>query len=305
MTLEQVIERFTMFPKYMGHGAGKMSKRFKCSRVDIYNARKIVRLQKKKKGAKILLFDIESSPSIVFSFNRFNTNIYIDQVIKDPIMLTWSAKWLFSEDVMSDRITSKEVLSFNDYRIVKSLWNMVNEADIVIAHYGDKFDIPMLNARAVINNIKPFSFTESIDTKRVSSKHFRFPSNKLDALATYLGVDNKIKTDFSLWKRCMNGEEKALEEMNTYCDQDVRTLEDVYLKLRPYIKSHPNLGLYMDSLDSVCANCGSSNLEEEKSYYTRTSKFKVFRCECGAMNRVRQNSFPKESRPNLIVSNAK
>jgi DNA-directed RNA polymerase subunit RPC12/RpoP len=66
--------------------------------------------------------------------------------------------------------------------------------------------------------------------------------------------------------------------MIKYNNQDVRGLEDVYLKLRPYIKNHPNLGVIMG--DSVCPNCGSSHLEEEynKFYYTSANKFQIYRC---------------------------
>ena len=308
MNLQQVIEKFTKYPKYMECGAGKLSRRFRCSKEDIYKARRIVREEKNRVirgNIKILVFDIETTPTISYTWRRFQENIGLDQVIHDPIMLTWSAMWLDSDDVMSDRLTPEEVLSFNDYRIVKSLWELINEADVVVAHYGDKFDIPMLNARAIINDIPPFSFAESIDTKRIASKHFKFPSNKLDALATYFGFENKIKTDFMLWRRCMEGDDDAIEEMSIYCDQDVRILKKVYLKLRPYIKSHPNVGLYVDTNKPVCSHCGSSNLTEDGSYYTRASKFKVFRCECGALSRVRQSSFKGLKSKDLLVSNAK
>ena len=108
------------------------------NKADVYEARRLAKEKISKKTKcklpKILIFDIESSPSKVYSFGRFNVNIYLDQVIQDPIMLTWSAKWLFSDTVMSDRLTPEEVLKVDDYRIVKSLWSLLNEADIVVAH---------------------------------------------------------------------------------------------------------------------------------------------------------------------------
>ena len=66
----------------------------------------------------------------------------------------------------------------------------------------------------------------------------------------------KMDTDFELWAQCMQGNDSSLEYMEKYNRYDVELLEEVYLKLRPWIKSHPNVGLYMETEESVCANCG-------------------------------------------------
>jgi uncharacterized protein YprB with RNaseH-like and TPR domain len=305
MTLDQVVEKFRKFPKYMQSGAGKMSRRFKCSKETIKEAKRIVRGFKNPSLPKILVFDIETSPTISYTWRRFKENISLDQVIQDPIMLTWSAKWLYGTEIMSDKITVEEVKKFDDYRIVKSLWDLINEADMVVAHYGNGFDVPMMNARAILNGLPPYSVTTSIDTKKEASKVFRFPSNKLDALGEYFGVGKKIKTDFMLWRRCLEGEQAAIDEMSTYNDQDVVVLEEVYLKLRPYIKAHPNVGLYLESDKPVCSNCGSDHLHTEGSYYTNTGRYTVYRCECGAMSRVRSSNYPKNVRKQLLTSVAK
>lgn len=312
MSFEEIVQKFIDNPCYLTNGAGLLSSKWGVSKDIIKAARKEVRnkskqLQKsneisKSKLPKVLIFDIESSPSITYSFGRFQVNIGIDQVIQDPIFLTWSAKWLYSSEILSDKITQEEVLEGDDYRIVKSLWDLVDEADIVVAHYGDKFDIPMLNYRAIIHDLKPFSSVKSIDTKKVASASFKFPSNKLDAIAGYFGVGNKIKTDFDLWKRCLNGDEDAITEMDVYCNQDVKILEDVYLRLRPYIKSHPNLGVYNEMEQNQCSMCGSTDLKEEGFYYTNTAKYNQYRCSCGALSRGRTNILTKDKKKKLLTS---
>lgn len=304
MTLEQVINKFQNHPVYMGMGAGKLSRQWKCSREDIYTARKIVR-SKKKTGRlpKILIFDIETAASIVYAFNRWNENIGLEKVIQDPYVLTWSAKWLYSTEVLSDRCTPEEAIKADDRRIVKSLWNLLNEADMTVAHYGDNYDTPWMNSRFIIHGLNPPNVVSTIDTKKIASKYFKFPSNKLDALAGYFGLGGKIKTSFSLWSSCMQGNQQALIDMNTYCDQDVRVLEEVYLKLRPYIKGHPNVGLYLESDVPVCPNCGSKHLHQEtQDYYTPTGRYSVYRCECGALSRCRTHNMDKEKRQVLVTS---
>ena len=311
MELERIVEKFVSKPKYMLYGAGHLSKLWDCDREDVYTAKKQVRgsssiivEQVKKRLPKILIFDIESSPSISYTFGRFKTNVNWDQVEQEPIMLTWSAKFLYSADVMSDKITPEEALRADDKRIVTRLHKLMSESDIVIAHYGDRFDIPLLNARAILNGLPPYNTVNSIDTKKVASATFKFPSNKLDALAKYFGLDGKIKTEFQLWIDCLKGIPSAIEEMRVYNVQDVIALEEVYLKLRPYIKAHPNVSLYNDIQEKQCCSCGSLNVEEieDKLYYTTTGAYAMYRCKCGAISRGRKTVLPKSKNINTLTS---
>jgi len=254
----------------------------------------------------ILLLDIETAPIDAYVWSLWKQNVYIDQIISNWFMLTWSAKWLFDDKVMAQRLTPEEVELEDDKRITKKLWNLLNKADIVIAHNGDKFDIPKILSRCIVNDIKPPTPYQSIDTCKVARKQFGFSSNKLDALATEFGFENKIDTDFNLWKRCRRGEKKALKEMEEYNRYDVVLLEEVYLKLRPYIKSHPNLGLYNDVVTPQCGNCGSENIEWKGDYYfTPAGKYKAFICECGAVNRTKFNELGTRKNKTLLRSTAR
>lgn len=233
--------------------------------------------------------DLETAPIKAFVWRLWKQDVYIDQIISDWFLLTFSAKWLGSNEVISGRLTGKEALEESDYRIVKDLWNLIDEADIVIAHNGNSFDIPKMKARFAINGLPPTSFYQQIDTKVIAAKEFGFTSNKLDFLAQTFGISKKIHTEFELWARCMKGEDKALEEMEIYNRHDVEILEEVYLKLRPYIKNHPNMGLYQDSNSDVCPTCGGTHLKEYKFYYTSIGKFQVYKCEdCNALSRSRK-----------------
>lgn len=134
---------------------------------------------------------------------------------------------------MSNVLTPEEVIKEDDSRIVKNLWKLLDEADIVIAHNGKRFDIPKINSRFILNGCPPPSFYKQIDTKEVASRNFGFSSNKLDALAGYFNIRHKDDTDFDLWVRCLKGDKKALQYMEKYNIGDIEILEKVYLKLRP------------------------------------------------------------------------
>lgn len=258
---------------------------------------------------KILVFDIETSPlqAYVFQSQVWNARISDDAVLSQWFMLSWAAKWLFDTEIMADGLTGREALKEDDKRISKSLWKLLNEADIVIAHNGDRFDVPNLNTRFVVNGLNRPAPYQSIDTLKVAKKQFGFTHNSLNALAKVFGFDVKLETDFELWKRCVAGDEEALVYMKDYNKGDVQLLEDVYLKLRPWINSHPNIGLYLLSDGEVCPNCGSSEISwvKGKYYYTQTSRFPVYTCKCGAYGRSRKSDLSKEVSKKLGVGLAR
>jgi len=254
-------------------------------------------------NVKILVFDIETSPMVAYVWARWKQNVYLEQTISEWFMLCWAAKWIGGE-MMSDCVTPEEAVSEDDKRITKSLWMLLNEADIVIAHNGSKFDIPKMNSRFAVHGLKPPSPYRQIDTCTVASKQFGFSSNKLDALAGYFGIRHKDETSFELWKKCVNGDGEALDYMRTYNISDVEILEKVYFKLRPWIKNHPNLSLYIESDEEACPFCGSHNLNETGTfYYTQVSKFSNLRCaDCDGIARRRVSEYPKSKRKNLVTA---
>lgn len=240
-------------------------------------------------SAKILILDIETAPMEAYVWGIWEQNINYDSIKSHWFILTWSAKWLFDKKVYSDKLTSKEAISENDKRIMKSLWSLLDEADIVIAHNGDKFDIPKINTRFLYHDIHPPMPYLTIDTLKHLRK-FSLPSNKLDNANKYLSLTPKKDNEgMPLWIKCRKGDEKALRDMELYNIQDVRSLEETYLRIRPWIKPHPNVGLHVAENILVCPTCGHDELREEGTYQTQASIFKALRCtSCGAVSRQRK-----------------
>ena len=261
--------------------------------------------KEEKKNPKVLVFDIETSPITCYTWGLYKQNISPDNVIKDWAILSWSAKWLFDSEIMSEVVTPEEAMNRTEGSIIKGIWKLLDEASVVLAHNGKNFDVRKLNAKFLLHGLKPPMPYQIIDTYQESKKNFAFTSNKLDYILKMLGLSQKIHTDFSLWKRCVAGDSEALEEMVTYNRQDVLALEEFYVLLRPWIKCHPNMSLFMD-LDSdvsVCTNCGSNDLTERGFYTTTVNKYKAFRCNsCGAICRSRFSEINKKLNENILVS---
>lgn len=260
-------------------------------------------LEKLGKIPNILVFDIETAPLEVYTWGLYDQTININQIKHDWFVLCWSAKWLFDDQIMTGVLTKREALDKNDKNIVEKIWKLFDKADIIIAHNGDRFDIAKLNARFLKHELGQPSPYKTIDTLKVARKEFRLTSNKLDYICDYTGLDRKIETGgFDLWKRCVQGDTKALKLMDEYCQNDVIILEQMYLKLRPYIKNHPNLALYMESDYEVCPNCGSDKLKWGYLYRTRVNQYDCAKCQsCGAFMRARKSGLDKEKK-DLILS---
>jgi len=263
-------------------------------------------ISKPEPYAKVLLLDIETSPLQAYVWQRWKQNIHSEQMISEWFMISWSAKWLYKPDTLSDVLTPDEAINEDDSRIIESLWKLLDEASIIIAHNGDRFDIPKINSRFIFHGLVPPSPYRSIDTCNVAKKHFGFSSNKLDELCKHFGMGQKINTSFSLWSDCLKGDQKALKEMETYNRKDVVLLEELYVKLRPWIRSHPNIGIYMDGNKQRCCNCGSDKLIKNGYYYTNVAKYQALRCkDCGAPARDRTNLLTKAEKEKLKVPTAR
>ncbi len=72
-------------------------------------------------------------------------------------MISWAPKWLGSKEVMSECLTPEEILNEDDDRIIKHLWQLMDQADIVVAHNGKRFDVPKMNSRFILAGLPPTS----------------------------------------------------------------------------------------------------------------------------------------------------
>lgn len=250
--------------------------------------------------AKILVIDIETAPTEAFIWKLWKENIGINQIIDDGYILSYSCKWLLDPTTYSSVLTTREAIMKDDSRLLQELWKWLDEADIVIAHNAKGFDIPTINTRFIYYGLIPPRSYQIIDTLDVARRHFRFQSNKLDYITKYLGLNGKKEhSGFEMWSGCVRGNVDSLREMEEYNRQDVTELEDLYMLLRPWIKPHPNMGLFKDDGEKGCPTCGSENISERGYYYTPMNKYKEFVCnECGASGRSRY----AERKPKELLS---
>jgi DNA polymerase elongation subunit (family B) len=221
------------------------------------------------RNPKIVLWDIETCSMVVNTWGLYPKYISHDNIIEDWSIICGAWKTLGSDKTYAVKVDPKDPR--NDYEVVKKLRDVLVDADIIIAHNGDKFDWRKLNARLICHGLDPLPKVPSVDTLKEVRKIAAFSSNRLDFLAKKLVGEGKLSTGYGLWLDVMKGSRKALNEMVEYCKVDVVRLEQVYLKLRPYMKSHPHVGaIYGEERHHSCPKCGSELLATSKMRYTAT-----------------------------------
>lgn len=261
------------------------------------------------KYCNILILDIETAPLLSFCWGIWEQNLSFEQIQSDWFVFTWSAKWLFEKKVYSAKLTGKEAKEQNDKRIMQSVWQLLDKADIVITHNGDKFDIKRLNTRFLIHGMPPPMPYLSIDTLKHNKKQFAHSSNKLDYINHSLKAPRKMEHEgFPMWIKCYRGDEKALATMERYNIKDVLILETMYLRIRNWIKPHPNITLHItDEKVERCPTCGSDDLKKAQGRYATTvGVYEAFRCNsCGAVGRERTTMISRERAKYIKISVAK
>lgn len=248
---------------------------------------------------KALLLDIETAPNTVYVWRLFDERVPVDNLISPGYTLCWSAKWLGKREVMFDSIHRSKPDA-----MIRRIHALLDEADAVIHYNGSRFDIPVLQQEILQLGLTPPSPVKQIDLLDTARKQFRFPSNKLDYVSQALGLGKKVShKGMELWRGCMAGDAASWRVMERYNRQDVKLLEPLYHKLKPWIKGHPNAALFLDSKRPVCPTCGSHNLQARGIAKTTTLVYHRFQCkECGKWSRGRVNIMSKERKASVLVA---
>ena len=256
-------------------------------------------MSKKSVGPKVLLLDIETSPVLGYVWSLWENNVALNQIHSDWHVLSWSAKWLgdpASKMMYQDQRGVKKIE--DDRNLLRGIWKLLDEADILITQNGKSFDTKKLNARFVINGFQPPSGYKHIDTRLLAKKHFAFTSTKLEYMADKLCTKyKKLKhakfAGFELWRACLADNIEAWKEMEKYNKHDVLALEELYQKLVPWDDAI-DFSLYSDSIGHIC-KCGSSEHEKRGWHYTQAGKFQRYRChDCGTWTRDKTNMLSKQ-----------
>ena len=255
-----------------------------------------------KKEPRILVWDLESSLLEGYFFRIWQENIPMRRIKKQAHLL--SASFAYNDEpVQGYRLTPEQVKTGDDFDVVCKVVEAVNNCDLMITFNGKRFDVKLLNTRALFWGLPPVKSPKHIDLFEQSKRVFKFPSNSMQNVSMYLGEKGKLETSGSnLWERCAEWEnyeecEKALIEMVTYGNQDIEATRDLYKRFQGWMKGVPNLGVITNEVTENktlrCIHCGGDDIFPlEQKTYTSVSSFDLYRCAntiCRGISRVTSN----------------
>lgn len=227
---------------------------------------------------RVLITDIETSPSVAHVWSLWRQNVSLSQLQVPTEMMSFAAKW---------RGEKKVFFHSNHHdghdEMVARAHALFDEADVVVTYNGDNFDIPHMRREFIETGLTPPSPFRSVDLCKVVKKEFRFISNKLQHVATELGLGGKVEhTGHEMWVRALAGDEKAWTLFKKYNIGDVRLTEALLERLLPWISTFPPAALYDGAEAEQCNRCGSEDLKRRGYAFTTLGKYQRFQCRgCG------------------------
>src|SRR5699024_414484 len=161
-------------------------------------------------------------------------------------------------------------------------------------------------ARMIRHGFPPYSPVKIVDTLSEVRRIAAFTSNTLEYLTGHLCTEQKMShrkfPGVALLRECLAGNPARWDEMREYNVQDIVSLEELYMKLRPWIAGHPNLGNYTESNAPVCPKCGGTHLHKRGIQRTQLGQYQRYRCNgCGGWSRGRNMLLKKAEREHILV----
>lgn len=244
--------------------------------------------------AKILFLDIENTPNLGWVWDKWQQDVI--KYEREWNLLCFAWKWKGQKKVQC--LALPDFISYekdqnDDFYLTKALRELLDEADVVVAHNGKEFDVRKTNARILKHGLLPPSPYRVVDTKVIAKHVFKLNSNSLKDIAIYLDLDKKMDPGgYGLWERCMKGDPKAWAKMKKYNKQDVVVLEQVYERLLPWDAYHPNITLG-SGVGLRCPGCGSFDVERRGWRTLKSWRAQRFVCKsCGKWSSGTREKLP-------------
>lgn len=164
-------------------------------------------------------------------------------------------------------------------QMLGKIHRLLEEADAVVHFNGKSFDIKHLNREFLEYGFEPPSAFKQVDLLQVARQNFKFLSNKLQYLLQALELGEKGDPGgMRTWAGCLKNDPKAWETMKTYNISDVVEMEKLYMRLRPWIKGHPNYAMYSPE-KAVCPTCGSDQYQHRGWHRTERYIYRRYSCK--------------------------
>lgn len=188
---------------------------------------------------KVLYFDIERAPGEAYYYDRKTEYIPTNFLKVEPFIICWSSAWVGDKiKIESQCVTTAEAKRRDDKRILQRLWELMDEADYIVGHNVDGFDLRKVGNRFLQLGMSAPLRHKTIDTLKLARKFVPFESNGLEYISVRLGNKPKRDITFADWRRIVEtGDAETLRTAARYCNGDVREGIKIYKRLRDYVEA--------------------------------------------------------------------
>ncbi len=238
---------------------------------------------------KVLVLDIETKPLTAYIWETGEQNVSLAQVQEDWTILAWSAKFLDAPDSSLVYYDLRKNPTGSDVSILKPLWKLLDEADVILTQNGKSFDSKRINARFMLNGMKPPKPYTHIDTYLIAKKVASFTSNSLAYLTNKFCKKHKKTSHakyggWSLWIECLKGNIDAWNEMKRYNIEDVLSTEELYKAIRAWAPEAMPKVFPLTGTTSKCGTCGYEGpMREGRPRFTKNTSYRQDSCpKCGS-----------------------
>lgn len=235
---------------------------------------------------KGIVIDIETSPTKVLMYG----NIYEPVVVKilDHTQILSMAYRRIGENkthyIGQNSFGSYKKGKLNDKCLLVAISEVLKDADYIVGHNSDNFDIKTIKERIIYHRLSPLPDIPSLDTKKLIKGVTKLPSNKLQHVTEFLKNGGKMPHGgMDMFIGCMAGDEKEWKMNEKYNKQDVDITYKDFIDILPYVKL-PNTYSRMNNKDVNCSNptCKSLNLVLHKKRRRVNGFVNQYQCnECG------------------------
>lgn len=243
-----------------------------------------IKLHSVKSGPRILALDVEMSFNVSYHYDQWKVNIPWTHIKQRQFMISAAWQWIGSDNIYTacvlDDKARFEKDHTDDYHVIKSLKDEIDQADAVIAYNGRRFDIKEINTGLDRHRLGPLHEFVLLDPIQIAKSKFRFKGgNSLANLCNLFELPvQKGKVELEDWIGATEGNKESIKKVVEYNITDIPTMVMVWERIKPFAPSKLNMNHFVDA--DVCSHCGSPDLKlHMKKKATRATIRYQYRCQ--------------------------
>lgn len=236
---------------------------------------------------KMLIYDIEISPILGWTYNQYKTNIL--RVAEEQKLMSFAymildidgTKTVLDGDYNSIECVTLADVNYDEKELTSRLHKLFEDCQVIIGFNSKQFDDRHTTKYFIKHGLDPIAPFKQIDLLREWKKVARLTGNHLESINEYLFNERKTEERVGdLWYDCIvNQDQNSYEMLKEYNKQDIVLTYNILKELLCYMKDTPaNLSLLMHH-PLACPKCGAiDSFEEAGYYYSDVGRYNQYKC---------------------------